>query len=354
MAISAADTPMTEDEMPATILALFDDPIDAEHALQSLRKGDLTASHVSLLVRNRGPADESVMHVARDIVAAALGAVANWLTGLAELILVEQGRFLVAGPMGAALGGAGRRHGAPVNRGLDANADADPEADRLHQVLTEFGFADTEASYVEQRLVAGTTLLAISTPQEAELAKARDVFHEQDAIFVSMAPTDSAFLAEIGSLIGAEPVSADTVVVADTVAPIDEADPGDAMDRWRGVAVVGHGANDAGVVDRVLVDDGPAGGASPRVPRYLVIAYGGMLGIGRHRVIVPVALVNLEREPIQVAASRELLHGAPAFDEAVPLTRRDEERVHEHFRLQPYWQASVSEDPGEGATNAGD
>src|SRR5690606_20259207 len=86
-----------------TVLGLFEDMIDAEHALLALRRADRPAEQVSVLVRDRA-ADQGYgsgghSEVARAVVASALDTVSGWLLGLAALIVPEQGPLLVAGPI---------------------------------------------------------------------------------------------------------------------------------------------------------------------------------------------------------------------------------------------------------------
>src|SRR5688500_16756439 len=131
------------DGTPTTALALFEAAIDAERALTALRKANQPADQVSLLIRNRndeGDAADGPVDVARDIVAVARGAVANWLTGLAELIVPERGRYVVAGPMGAALTGISRVQEAADNGEHDPiDMAAGLNADSLQWALTQFG-----------------------------------------------------------------------------------------------------------------------------------------------------------------------------------------------------------------------
>ncbi len=91
----------------STVVALFDDNIDAEHAMIALRKSERRPEQVSLIVRDRagereGEADRPGA-ITRALVDSALDGVGDWLQGLASLVVPEHGRFLVAGPMGAAL-----------------------------------------------------------------------------------------------------------------------------------------------------------------------------------------------------------------------------------------------------------
>jgi hypothetical protein len=81
-----------------TLVALFDDTIDAEQALAALRKAERT-ERVSLIVRSaNGGEERQTVELARTLVANALDAVGTWLSGLAALVVPERGEYLVAGP----------------------------------------------------------------------------------------------------------------------------------------------------------------------------------------------------------------------------------------------------------------
>ncbi|MGH9175355.1 MAG: hypothetical protein ACRD1H_13410, partial [Vicinamibacterales bacterium] len=106
------------DDEHTTIVALFEDAIDARNALAALRKAGCPAGEVSVIVRDRA-ADEGgpiARHgaVARAVDEAALNTHSGWLLGLASLIVPERGTFLVAGPLGAALAGLSPEHRAVV------------------------------------------------------------------------------------------------------------------------------------------------------------------------------------------------------------------------------------------------
>lgn len=348
-------SPGTEDAVaPSTVVALFEDPIDAERALLALRKADKLPNRVSLLVQNqhdsRRAADDAV-DVARDIVAVALGAVANWLTGLAELIVSERGRYLVAGPMGAALTGVGQAQGAAGPGGAAGLVfEGDLTADRLRWVLTEFGLGVQEADYVDRRLSAGATLVAITVTDRSDLEATRRVFGDHDAVYIVVVATDSGVLETTGALLERVPdlVDSGAVVVADVVARVRPVTDGDALSGVRGQEARYRDDSGAAGIDRLLVEDlpgGPVPGAdAPEagrvVLRYVVVSFGGMLGLGRHRVAVPAALVDLAADPPRLDLDRDTLDKAPEYDEEVPLSRALEEQIFRYFDVTPYWVAT--------------
>src|SRR5688572_29659680 len=90
-----------------TIIALFDDIIDSEHALTALRKTEQPSEGISVILRERVlDPDPNVRYetvLSRVIASSALDAVGSWLQGLASLILPDRASYLVAGPIGAVL-----------------------------------------------------------------------------------------------------------------------------------------------------------------------------------------------------------------------------------------------------------
>lgn len=352
------------DGTPSTAVALFEAAIDAERALSALRKANQSADRVSLLIRNRNderePADGAV-DVARDIVGMALGAVANWLIGLAELIVPERGRYVVAGPMGAALTGIGRAQAAAADgeHGSCVLA-ADLNADSLQWVLTEFGFTAQAADYVEHRLTAGATLVAITTSDADELATTRGIFGDHDAVHIGVAETGADVLAAAKALLASAPALADggTVVVVDVVARVRPVAETDALAASRGRAVVLAGGVEVGQVEGVLVEDVEAGAGADgteAVPRYVVIGFGGVLGLRRRKVVVPAELVELGADPVVIRLDKAVLQRAPAYDVEVPLSRSGEEQIFRYFDVTPYWSEAEAEadDPAESAGSTG-
>lgn len=352
----------------STVVALFEDGIDAERALMALRKANQSAHRVSILVRSgqdERNASNDPVDVARDLMAAALGAVANWLIGLAELIVPERGRYLVAGPMGAAL--TGFVH-SPETSGAASPGSilmtTDLSTDSLQWVLTDFGFAEKEAEYVEHRLTAGATLIAMTSSEANEIETARQVFGDHDAVYIGVAETDAAFLEATREVLTAGPElsSNGEAAVLDAIPLLrtvtDESGPQDLV-GLRGLPVVCEGNVEAGEVDRVIVED--AGDAAPEeqqddpspIPRYLVVAFGGVLGLGRHKVAVPLGLVDLTGHPIRARMDKTTLHRAPAYDEDVPLSRREEDRLFRYFNLPPYWSDERGDDVGSDRERAG-
>lgn len=341
MATQSKDPAGGSAQTRTTVVGLFEDQIDGEQALVALRKASHPPDRVSLLVRDtaadRGGVADRGGAVARAVVATALDAVGDWLHGLASVIIPERGTFLVAGPIGAALAGIGR---AAADR-ADRPTSGAPNDGGLARTLAEFGFLPDEVTYLEHRLLAGATLIAVTAIDPDTLQTVRRLFADQNAVHIGLAATDSAYLREAETLLNAPPEvsSGGDVVVTDAVAPL------------RRIAVAGGSPAAAVLMRRKVVDDTggevgkveevieePTDGDTPDATvRYLVVGFGGVLGFGHHRTAVPADKADLAVDPIRLRVAKSVLHDAPAFDEHAPFSRREERAVCAYFGIPCYW-----------------
>ncbi len=126
------------------VSAIFDNPVDADHAIVELRAagaGDdamsLVAKHDGTLVEARdGGASEFIGKVAK-------GAGIGTLVGIAVFTIPGVGPLLGAGAIaGMALGGA---------------------AGGLQKVVTDHGVGDEDAAYYENRINEGGVFLSVDT-----------------------------------------------------------------------------------------------------------------------------------------------------------------------------------------------
>ncbi len=336
-------------QIRSTVVGVFEDNLDTEQALATLRKAHVPADRVSVLVRDPDAADnspaEAAIEVARAIAATALEAMGNWLHGLAALIVPERGTFLVAGPLGAALAGISAAHERAATA-LTGSAPASTAA--LDNVLQEFGFGPEEAAYLESRLTAGAPLVAVTAVDANELSRVRQIFADNNAVHIGMAQTDARIVDEAQALLAAPPevASGGDVVVTDAVAPLRKlCGEGDAT-AWSaelcGRAVVDAVGAEVGAIDDLLVDavPYPAAPAPGRAAlRYVIVAYGGMLGLGRHRVAVPPGEIDLNTVPARLMVAKDVVHHAPGYDASSPFSRREEQAVCAYFGCTPYWLA---------------
>ncbi len=332
--------PLPDKTLQYTVAALFDDTMDAEHALAALRTAEAT-ERVSLIVRSAAGDERQPVELARTLVANALDAVGAWLSGLAQLVVPDRGEYLVAGPLGAALVAAG----APTAGGAERTAWAgtSPQPDLVREVLTSFGFGGDEAIYLERRLEAGAALIAVTDDRHDAVQEVRRLFADHSAVYLGVARTDERLVEQLEALLADAPrlIRSGDVIIADAVAPLHRAsnpDASPAMASLIGRQVLDEQESPVGNVDDVLFES-PEDAAGRPVPRYLIVGNGGLLGLGRKRVAVPASIaLTMEDGRIGVAAGMDAIHNAPAYDKE-PFSRRDEQETHRHFGAEPYWSA---------------
>jgi hypothetical protein len=332
--------PAPDRDSAQTVVALFDDQIDAEHALAALRKSSQAASNVSVLARDRrvnGEAAESPLDVTKAVMDTALSAMSSWLTGLAALMVPNQGHFLAAGPIGVVLAKIRLDGGASGERTTIEHDHAEPIGS-VGLALERFGYRPNEAHYLEQRLAAGSAMIAVTATDQAHVDATLKTFADYNAVFIGQAETPGDVVAEAEQgLVNPLTVRSTEVIVADVVAPLRHVS-GDhritgLASRLHGRDVVDGRGERIGEIDDVLVD-----AVDDKLIRYLVIGHGGVFGIARRRLAVPADVFNLNESPVRLRRDRHSLTEAPPFDTGVPFSRKDEEDVHRFYGTRPYWE----------------
>lgn len=348
----------TEDEsgdVLRTVIALFDDVLDAEHALSVLRKSDQPSEQISVILRERVMSEDTGVRqqtvLARVIASSALDAVGGWLQGLASLILPDRASYLVAGPIGAVL--ATIRDARPHSSGPDADPSRPPNSSRqLARAFTAFGFSRDESNYLEQRVVAGSPLIAITSSEAKNLRNAHQAFSKHTAVHLGLARTESSINRTAARLLVTGPQAGGTVVIADAIAPLRRLTEGGLDDKSQidliGREVVTVSGESIGSVSDVLYetrlkDDIDAQGQfqlqqADVISRYVIVQFGGVLRMGRQRVALPMpVVVKTNWELVVISAGREEIQAAPRYDELIPLSRQDEVTMCTHFGVPLYW-----------------
>ncbi len=341
-----------------TAVALYDQSLDAEKSLAALQRDDIDASTVSLVLRDRASSSDRtaspVGDVARALVASAMGPMGTWLQGLASLIVSERGTYLVAGPMGAALAtlsvASPNRDGddmplPPVDEDDlgDLIADEHDEADSIYQILLLFGMTEDDAAYLESRLVAGASLVALTTSDRRLAARARNEFDAQGAVYLKVVITAEEIVRltrqRLAYLSAAR--STGKIVVADAVAPLRRictGGPEVPSTPDCGRSLVDGNGQPVGSIDDILADpylderDG-----TPQV-RYAVVGHGGLWRLGRRYTAVPIRFVSRSPDgPAVLNLDHDVLRAAPRYERAGAFSRREELSVLAYFGVPPYW-----------------
>jgi len=338
---TSSASPIAQASTAQTVVGLFDDQIDAEHALADLRKHVQPAASISVLARDRRIRDEqadSPIDVTRAVVDTALSAVTGWLSGLASLVIPNQGHFLAAGPIGVVLA----RLRPDPERGENGEPAARPVAQPVGSVglaLERFGFRPEEAHYLEQRLAAGSTMIAVTAEEQAQVDATLRAFGDDNAVFIGQAETPGDVLAEANQGLAA-PLSASAaeVIVADIVAPLRHVCRGSGdeteLTRLCGIDVFDEQGARLGEVDEILVEE-----ADDALVRYIVVGHGGLLGIARRRFAIPAAIVQISERPLRIALGGRNVGDLESFEPHEPFSRKNESAVFQFFGLPPYWES---------------
>ncbi len=347
-------SPDDSTEFLRTIIALFDDIIDAEHALTSLRKSDQPSEGISVILRERvldpDPTVQYQTVLSRVIASSALDAVGSWLQGLASLILPDRASYLVAGPIGAVLATIKDARPASID-GNDALTGSDDSSRQLSRALSAFGFSQDESHYLEERVVAGSPLIAVTSARADKLRAAHKTFAAFDAVHVGLARTESSIHQTATRLLVTGPDGGGSVVIADAIAPLRRltSDGGwrnHSIDLRGRQAISREGEGIGTIVDVLfenrLMPDGEATSRSAAdrrsvIIRYVLVSFGGVLGVGKSRVAVPAMLADTTGWQVRIDTTREELRAAPRFDSLAPLSRQDEVTICSYFDVPLYW-----------------
>lgn len=318
-----------------TVVGIFEDTLDVRQALSAIRKDGCPPDGVSVIIRDRqsdeGGAAERHGAVARLLAAADLNGHASWLVGLASLVIPQRGTFLVAGPLGVAVAGVS---GEMVAEGESASS-------ALAVALTAFGFSDDDAIYLDHRLTAGGLLAGVTSAEPQRAEHCRATLADANAVYLGSARTDNEVVEGTRDLLVSPPeiFAEGDVVVTDAVANLTSLKDGtrssSPLAAVIGTRVTDAQGEDAGIVEDIIADG--TGDGSDATPRYVVIAYGGLLGIGKKRSVVPAAHVDLGGSQPQLRVDRDTLQRAPNYDSDAPFSRREEHLVCAYFGVQPYW-----------------
>ncbi len=338
-----------------TIIALFDDTIDAEHALSALRKSDQPPAEISVILRDRVTDTDSHSRretvLSRVVASSALETVGGWLQGLASLILPEdRASYLVAGPIGVML--ASIREVRHDGREEEDGSRYKVTNRQLTRALCLFGFGLDEATYVEHRVVAGSPLIAVTSEQAPVLRTAHEIFSGTTAVHIGLTHTEYAIQSVAARLLMTGPRSGGPVVITDAVAPLrglGEPDYYAHYDRTlRGRQVVSRHGKPIGRVSDVLYetevweDTDTQAEHRRTIPRYVIVQTGGISPVTRRQTAVPAEPVDSDQTPVLLRVTNSELRRAPRYDASRPLSRQDEITLRRYFHVPIYWMNTLS------------
>lgn len=336
-----------------TVMALFDDIIDAENSLMSLRRLKQPPDQISVIFRERVLDPDSHMPyraVLSEVVAkSALDVVGSWLQGLASLVLPDRATYLAAGPIGAILATLreARQHGE------DADHDSSPLRNlptrQLTRTFQAFGFERNESAYVEQRVVAGSPLIAVTSENIDALRIAHQVFSQNSPVYIGLTRTEATISSQAAKLLTTGPRGTGAVVIADAVSPllhlVSEPELQRSSRDLRHRLVRSQYGEIIGRVEDLLFEpepvDPPSGllydGISDNrlLLRYIVVRVGR--GLGRQRIAIPSERISITTEGMMAAVTHEELASAPRYHNEAQLSRQEEASIRRHYNEPFYW-----------------
>lgn len=344
-----------------TVMVLFDDSIDAENTLNSLRRRRQPASGISVIFREMVIDPDSrapYRAVLSDVVAkSALEVVGSWLQGLSSLILPDRATYLAAGPIGAILATLRETRQHAEETGDDTSPLRQLPTRQLTRTFQAFGFDRDEAAYVEQRVVAGSPLIAVTSDEVESLRRAHEIFSQNQPVYIGLSRTEASIASQASRLLTTGPRGTGAVVIADAASPLLHLSNEPGLQRGprdlRTRIVKSQYGEEIGRVEDVLFETEPESPPSDLLHgdisdgvlllRYLVVRVGR--GIGRQRVAIPSERIAVTSEAIVVAVTHEELVSAPRYDTDGQLSRQEEATIRRHFSEPFYWIPPADTDP---------
>lgn len=151
--------------MVDTVIGIFDDRGDAEHAVDELKANGYNPKDISIVMKDVGEGKMLAKDTGADVAGgaasgAATGALVGGLAGLvASMMIPGLGAFFIGGPIAAALGLTGAAASTASGAATGALAGG------LLGALTGLGLSEDDARMYETRVNEGGILIAVPTRQ---------------------------------------------------------------------------------------------------------------------------------------------------------------------------------------------
>lgn len=336
-----------------TLMVLFDDTIDAETSLTALRRAKQEPSEISVIFRERmlDPEERTPHRTVLSVVVAksALDVVGSWLQGLASLVLPDRATYLAAGPIGAILATLRESRQHPEEIDGDSTALRTLPTRQLTQAFQSFGFDSDESNYVEQRVVAGSPLIAVTSESIDTLRTVHQIVSQNTPVYIGLVRTEASILSQASKLLARGPRGTGAVVIADAISPLRHLRQEPALMHGsrdlRGKVVRSVYGEVVGRVDDVLFEPEPESPPPDMIHtgisdehlllRYVVIHTSRRLG--RRKIAIPGERISIASDGVIVAATHEDLVSAPRYDAEIQLSRQDEMTIRRHYGEPFYW-----------------
>lgn len=166
--------------MTYTVLGIFNDRNDAEHAIMNLQQKDFEAKNISIVMKDQEEGKKLAEHTGTDVAGNAVtgittGAVVGGLAGLlGAFIIPGLGAFLIGGPISAALGLTG------AAASTISGAATGAVAGGILGALMGLGLPKEEAEEYEERINNGGILVAVPS-SDLTFSTAQDILMQCNA-----------------------------------------------------------------------------------------------------------------------------------------------------------------------------
>ncbi len=230
--------------MPLTY-ALFETAADLRATVNALSKNGFERSSLSFIGRDLesdiGEQDDRRTTIAQVLQALDLGPVAMHLDPFALVVVPEGGTFLIAGWSARHLG--------------SKNGVSCSDRKGIHDFLGTLGHSDEEAEFLNGRLQAGVLFLGVSDPDENSLARAREIFADQQAVYVGLIESESIERgwAEVAISRSDSAVLGELIIV-DVSASILDSDEENSSNALVGATLVDEESNEIGTITATISD----------------------------------------------------------------------------------------------------
>jgi sporulation protein YlmC with PRC-barrel domain len=102
-------------------------------------------------------------------------------------------------------------------------------------------------------------------------------------------------------------------------------------DDVRGMTVVDRGGDEIGEVDDLVIDE------EERKVRLLQVIFGGFLGMGKQKFLVPVDAVTGVDDMVRIDTDREHVANSPVYDPDLVIQQETIAGLYGHYGMLPYW-----------------
>lgn len=172
--------------MARMVLGVFSEPVEADKAVDELKDAGFKKEDISVIMREGGAVPAKGGRgatVAREAAAGittggAIGGIAGLIIGIAAVTVPGIGALFAAGPLALALGLGG------VGVTTLAGAITGAAAGGIIGGLVGLGVPQKKAEIYEEAVRKGQVLLAVSTTDETNEAKANEIFKKHGALEV--------------------------------------------------------------------------------------------------------------------------------------------------------------------------